>query len=87
LGLTRPRWKRMRRYVRLCGAPWEYLRRLAEEAGLDSSDDDMLRRMDRKRKKKMPIGEWVNPHDPKTEVTTMKDGTTHLPTRPRRRWI
>jgi transposase len=56
----------------------EYLRRLAAEAGLDSSDDDAVRRMDRKRKKKMPNEEWVNPHDPEAEVTKMKDGTTHL---------
>jgi transposase len=34
--------------------------------------------MDRKRKKKTPNEEWVNPHDPEAEVTKMKDGTTHL---------
>jgi transposase len=56
----------------------EYLRRLAADAGLDSSDDDAVRRMDRKRKKKTPNEEWVNPHDPEAEVTKMKDGTTHL---------
>jgi transposase len=56
----------------------EYLRRLAAEAGLDSTDDDAVRRMDRKRKKKTPNEEWVNPHDPEAEVTKMKDGTTHL---------
>ena len=37
-----------------------------------------VRRMDRKRKKKTPNEEWVNPHDPDAEVTKMKDGTTHL---------
>src|SRR5437879_8081264 len=56
----------------------EYLRRLAAEAGLDESDDDGLRRMDRKRKKKTSNEEWVNPHDPEAEVTKMKDGTTQL---------
>src|SRR3984893_958238 len=56
----------------------EYLRRLAVEAGLDGADDDAVRRMDRKRKKKTPNEEWVNPHDPEAEVTKMKDGTTHL---------
>src|SRR5271155_1934853 len=56
----------------------EYLRRLAAEAGLDSTDDDAVRRMDRKRKKKMPNDEWVNPHDPDAEVTKMKNGATHL---------
>src|SRR6266404_8963041 len=56
----------------------EYLRRLAAEAGLDSQDDDAVRRMDRQRKKKTSNEEWVNPHDPEAEVTRMKDGTTHL---------
>jgi transposase len=56
----------------------EYLRRLAAEAGLDGTDDEAVRRMDRKRKKKTSNGEWVNPHDPEAEVTKMKDGTTHL---------
>lgn len=56
----------------------EYLRRLAAEAGIDSSDDDVVRRMDRRRKKKTSNEEWVNPHDPAAEVTKMKDGTTHL---------
>lgn len=56
----------------------EYLRRLAKEAGLDSSDDDAVRRMDRKRKKKTPNDEWVNPHDREAEVTKMKNGATHF---------
>ena len=55
-----------------------YLRRLAAEAGIDASDDDAVRRMDRKRKKKTSNKEWVNPHDRQAEVTKMKDGTTHL---------
>jgi transposase len=56
----------------------EYLRRLATEAGIDASDDEAVRRMDRKRKKKTSNEEWVNPHDPEAEVSKMKDGTTHL---------
>ena len=56
----------------------EYLRRLATEAGIDSTDDAAVRRMDRKRKKKMPNEEWVNPHDRDAEVTKMKNGATHL---------
>jgi len=56
----------------------EYLRRLAAEAGIDPSDDEAVRRMDRKRKKKTSNEEWVNPHDPEAEVTKMKDGTTQL---------
>ena len=56
----------------------EYLRRLAAEAGIGDADDEALRRMDRKRKKKTSNDDWVNPHDPEAEVTQMKDGTTHL---------
>ena len=56
----------------------EYLRKLASEAGLDGADDEAVRRMDRKRKKKTSNAEWVNPHDRDAEVTKMKDGTTHL---------
>jgi transposase len=56
----------------------EYLRRLATEAGIDSPDDDAVRRMDRKRKKKTPNDEWVNPHDRDAEVTKMKNGAMHL---------
>src|SRR5260370_15264065 len=56
----------------------EYLRRLATEAGIDSSDDNAVRRMDRQRKKKTSNEEWVNPHDRDAEVTKMKNGATHL---------
>jgi transposase len=55
----------------------EYLRRLAKEAGVEASDEE-LRRADRKRKKKAANEEWQNPHDPDAEVTKMKDGSTHL---------
>ena len=55
----------------------EYLRRLAKEAGLEGSDEE-LRRADRKRKKKASNEEWKNPHDPDAEVTKMKDGCTHF---------
>jgi len=56
----------------------QYLRCLAAEAGIDASDDEAVRRMDRQRKKKTSNEEWVNPQDPEAEVTKMKDGTTHL---------
>jgi transposase len=55
----------------------EYLRRLAKEAGVEASDEE-LRRADRKRKKKAANEEWQNPHDPDAEVTKMKDGSTHF---------
>jgi transposase len=55
----------------------EYLRRLAQEAGREASDEE-LRRADRKRKKKASNEDWINPHDPEAEVTKMKDGSTHF---------
>jgi transposase len=56
----------------------EYLRRLAEAEGMDSTDEAALRRMDRGRAKRMSNQEWVNPHDREAEITRMKDGRTHL---------
>jgi transposase len=56
----------------------EYLKRLAEAAGVEADDEAALRRMDRRRKKKARNGEWVNPHDPEAEITRMKDGRTAL---------
>jgi hypothetical protein len=56
----------------------EYLRRLAQEAGLDSRPVTKIRRADRKRKKKASHEDWINPHDPEAEVTKMKDGSTHF---------
>jgi transposase len=56
----------------------EYLRGLAKQAGVDSTDDAAVRRMDRQRKKKTSNQEWVNPHDRDAEVTKMKHGATHL---------
>src|SRR5271168_1831165 len=41
----------------------EYLRGLAQQADIDSTDDAAVRRMDRRRKKRTSNQEWVNPHD------------------------
>jgi transposase len=35
-------------------------------------------RFDRKRKKSLSNGDWVNPHDREARITKMKDGRTHL---------
>ena len=56
----------------------EYLRRLAEAEGIDSTDEAALRRMDRQRCKRMSNEEWVNPHDAEAEITRLKDGRTAL---------
>jgi transposase len=50
----------------------EYLKRLAETAGAETSDESALRRMDRRRKNKRSNAEWVNPHDPESEITRLK---------------
>ena len=56
----------------------EYLKRLAEAAGVEAGDEAALRRMDRRRKKKGSNAEWANPHDSEAEITRMKDGRTGL---------
>jgi transposase len=56
-----------------------YTRQLAEEAGLADPSAAEVRRFDRKRPhKKMSNDDWVSPSDPDSEITKMKDGTTHL---------
>ncbi|HEY3039568.1 MAG TPA: transposase, partial [Pyrinomonadaceae bacterium] len=56
----------------------EYLKRLAEAAGVEADEEAALRRMDRRRKKKASNAEWVNPHDAEAEITRRKDGRTAL---------
>jgi transposase len=62
------------------GEDWqEYLKRLAEEAGLENPTAEDLRRFDRQRKdKKVSNDKWTSPTDPDSRITKMKDGTTHL---------
>ena len=62
------------------GEDWkEYLRRLAEEAGIEDATDEDLRRFDQKRKgKKVSNQDWVSPSDPDARIMKMKDGRTHL---------
>jgi transposase len=65
------------------GEDWkDYLRRLAEEAGVEINSDDDLRRFDKQRKKqgkkKVSNDEWVSQSDPASRIIKMKDGRTHL---------
>jgi transposase len=62
------------------GEDWQdYLKRLAEEAGIENPTAEDLRRFDRQRKdKKVSNDEWTSPTDPDSRITRMKDGTTHL---------
>ena len=56
----------------------EFLRKLAQESGIETPTREDLARLDRKRKKKGSNKEWKHPHDPEARITKMKDGRTHL---------
>jgi transposase len=61
------------------GENWgEYIKRLAEEEGVEDPSDDDARRLDRKRKKKVSNDEWESKTDPDSRIAKMKDGRTHL---------
>jgi transposase len=60
-------------------AYWEYVKRLAKEAGVDERDTAAVRRFDRKRTgRKTSNEEWVNPNDPEAKVGHAKDGATDM---------
>jgi transposase len=56
----------------------DYLKGLAQAAGIENPTREQLARMDRKRKKKGSNDEWKSPADPDARITKMKDGRTHL---------
>jgi transposase len=56
----------------------DYLKGLAQAAGIENPTREELARMDRKRKKKGSNDEWKSPADPDARITKMKDGRTHL---------
>src|SRR5215813_9042789 len=56
----------------------EYLRGLAEAAGMENPTREQLARFDRKRKKKGSNQDWESPSDPDARITRMKDWRTHL---------
>lgn len=62
------------------GKGWkEYVRGLAEEAGIDDPDDEDIRRFDRgRRDKKVSNKDWKSPTDPDARIGKMKDGRTKL---------
>jgi len=56
-----------------------YVKRLAEEEGIEDPNDEDLRRFDKNRKgKKASNKEWKSATDKDSRVTRMKDGRTHL---------
>ena len=71
----------MRNIVRKhSGEDWKaYLRRLAQEAGIEEPTDEDLRKFDKARKRKRVSNkEWESPTDPDARIARMKDGRTHL---------
>jgi transposase len=56
----------------------EFLRRLAQESGIETPTRAQLAKLDRKRPKKGSNEDWTHPHDPDARITKMKDGRTHL---------
>src|SRR5205807_2213897 len=63
----------------------EFLRRLAQESGIETPTRAQLAKLDRKRPKKGSNEDWTHPHDPDARITKMKDGRTHLATQSRAR--
>ena len=58
---------------------WDYVKRLAAEAGVDPADAKAVRRFDKKRPgRKTSNQEWVNPHDAEAKVGRTKDGATDM---------
>jgi transposase len=60
-------------------AYWDYVQRLAREAGLETHDGATLRNFDRHRAgKKLSNEQWQNPHDPDAKIGRTKDGATDM---------
>ncbi len=61
------------------GENWgEYIKRLAEEEGVENPSDDDARRLDRRRKKSVSNEDWESKTDPDSRIAKMKDGRAHL---------
>jgi transposase len=60
-------------------AYWDYVKRLATEAGVDGSDPAAVRRFDKQRPgRKTSNQDWVNANDPEAKVAQAKDGATDM---------
>jgi transposase len=61
------------------GEGWkQYIRRLAQQAGIENPTEEDARRHDRKRKKRVSNKEWESKSDPESRIAKAKDGRTHL---------
>jgi transposase len=57
----------------------QYLRRLAQEAGIEDASDEDLKKFDQKRPgKKLSNADWHSTTEPDGRIMKMKDGTTHV---------
>jgi transposase len=56
----------------------EFLRRLAQESGIETPTRAQLAKLDKKRVRKGSNEDWTHPHDLDARITKMKDGHTHL---------
>ena len=58
---------------------WDYVKRLAAEAGIDPADTKAVRRFDKKREgRKTSNQDWQNPHDSEAKVGRTKDGACDM---------
>ena len=58
---------------------WDYVKRLAAQAGIDPADPKAVRRFDRQREgRRTSNREWQNPHDPEAKVGRTKDGACDM---------
>ena len=62
---------------------WDYVKRLAADAGIDPDDTKAVRQFDRKREGRSTSNkEWVNPYDPDAKVGVTKHGACDMITKP-----
>lgn len=58
---------------------WEYVRKLAEQAGIDPQDAEAVRRFDKKRPgRRTSNKDWKNPHDEEARIGQTKDGACDM---------
>ena len=61
------------------GEGWkQYIKRLAQQEGIENPTEEDARRLDRKRKKRVSNKDWESKSDPASRIAKMKDGRTHL---------
>ncbi len=56
----------------------DYLKRLAQEAGIENPTAEEARRLDRRRPKKTSNAEWASKADPEARIARLKDDRTRL---------